>query len=149
MIRQAHIYLPEDEVPGFVVPLHQTPKGFVVERRDFTVLAEWRDPIKLATALRTNLKMYAMRDTEIRAGGKPTDYAVFQASTCRTLREFKATYLRIEVAQYGDSYTARVRPRHEKEITLETILGPGELEVETGMKLLRLFDMSVKWSAAL
>jgi hypothetical protein len=149
MLRQAHIYLPNEDRPAILVPVFHTG-SWIVEQSDPTLLSEWREPVKLAKGVRSVLHKFVLKRMEIRGGGSAREGSTFRASRCRTLREFESTYLRIIVCAQNESelfFDAYTRPHYEDEIQLRTTLNPCGLDVEIGRKLLRLFDACEKWSA--
>ena len=149
MLRESHIYLPTEKNPAIVVPVYQAGGGFAVEQETCTVLTDWRDPVKLATALLSTLKQFSLKNVDLRSRGKRTDWPVFRASGCKTLREFEATYLCIIVRAVNEAelfYDAYAKPEHEEDITLHATLNPCVLDIEIGRKLLRLYDACQKWS---
>ena len=149
MLRQSHIYLPTEDRPTIIVPVYQAGGGFVYEQEECDVLAEWRDPIKLAVALRASLKRFALKDCDLRTRGKVTDWPAFRASGCRTVRDFQGTYLCIVVRAVNEAelfYDAYAKPEHEDDITLHATLNPCGLDLEMGRKLLRIFDACEKWT---
>jgi hypothetical protein len=149
MLRQAHVYLPNEDRPAILVPVYHTGDGWIVEQSNPTLLSEWRKPVLLAKGVRSVLQQCALKRMQTREGGHGRESSTYRASGCGTLREFESTYLRIIVCARDDSelrFDAYARPHYEQEIELRTTLNPGGLEVEIGRKLLRLFDACAKWS---
>jgi hypothetical protein len=149
MNRESHIYLPNEDKPGIVVPVYDAGGGFICEQEECVLVADWRDPIKLATSLRAALKQFTAKHCDLRSRGKSTDWPVFKASRCRTVREFECTYTCIVVRAFNEAelfYDAYAKPHHEDEITLHTTLNPYGLDVEFGRKVLRVFDACEKWT---
>ena len=150
MLRQAFIYLPNEDRPAILVPINHTGT-FIVEQSSPTLLSEWRDPVALAKGVRYVLQQFTPKQVEIGAGGRGSarEGSTFRASGCRTLREFESTYLCITIVAQHESelfFDAYARPHYEGEIELRTTLNPSGLDVEIGRKLLRLFDACEKWS---
>ena len=149
MLRRAQIYLPNENRSAILVPVYQTG-SWIVEQSNPTVLSEWREPVALAKGVRSVLQQFAVKDMQIRGGGRARESSTFRASGCRTLRDFESTYLRITVVAKSESelfFDAFAKPHYEDEIELRTALNPCGLDVEIGRKLLRLFDACEKWSA--
>ena len=149
MLRQAHIFLPNEDRPAILVPLYHTGDGWIVEQSHPTLLSEWREPVALAQGVRSVLQQFALKRMQIRGGGSARKSSTFRASGCRTLRDFESTYLRITVCAQGESelhFDAYTRPHYEDEIELRTTLDLCGLDVEIGRKLLRLFNACEKWS---
>jgi hypothetical protein len=148
ILRQAHIYLPNENRPAILVPVYHA-SGWIVEQSNLTLLSEWRDPVPLAKGVRSVLQQFAVKEMQIRGGGSARESSTFRASGCRTLRDFELTYLCITVRAQGASelhFDAFARPHYENDIELRATLNPCGLDVEIGRKLLRLFDACEKWS---
>lgn len=60
MLRQAHIYLPNEDRSAVLVPVYHTG-GWIVEQSKPTILSEWREPIALAKAVRSVLQQFAVK----------------------------------------------------------------------------------------
>jgi hypothetical protein len=149
MLRQAHIYLPVEDRPAILVPLYDTGGPFVCEQETSTVLSDWRDFSKLGASVLLTVKKFAVKQMQIRGGGKPRDNPTFRASGCGTVREFESAYLCIRVCARDRSelfFDAFTKPHYEADIELRTTLNPCGLDVEIGRKLVKLVDACKKWS---
>src|SRR5687768_530820 len=118
MLRQAHIYLPNEDRPAILVPVYHTG-CWIVEQSNPTLLSEWRDPVALAKGVRSVLQQSAVKEMQIRGGGNARESTTFRASGCRTLRDFESIYLCITICAQGESelhFDAYTRPHYEDEI---------------------------------
>jgi hypothetical protein len=150
MTRQAHIYLPEDDRPAIVAPMHYNAAGIYYEQADPIVVASWRDAAAIAGALRSALQQFVFRDLNLR-DHKKTDWPSYRASGCRSVREFEKLFLRMAVSAINEAelfYDVKAQPRGEAEITLHVTLNRYSHDDEFAQPLLRLFDACCKWSSS-
>jgi hypothetical protein len=150
MLRQAHIYLPTERKLAVVVPVYQAQGGgFVCEQEICTTIEEWRDAEKLALALKAALKQFTAKHCDLRTRGKAADWPAFRASGCKTINEFESTYVCIVVRAFNSAelyYDAYAKPENERDVEIHVTLNPFNLDIETGRKLLKIFDSCQKWS---
>jgi hypothetical protein len=149
MLRGASIYVCSEDRPAIVSALHHNNAGILYEQEDPIIVAQWCDPIALATALRAALARFSLQDRNLR-DSKLTDWPSYRASTARSVREFERTYIRIGVRSVNEAelfYDADAQPHGESHITLHVTLNRHGADHEMGKKLLRLFDACSDWQA--
>ena len=148
MIRQARVFLPGDDQPAIVSPLHYNAAGIHYEQAEPIVVASWRDAAPLAVALRLALRQFVFCDRNLRES-KKTDWPAYRASGCRSVREFERQFLCLSVRAVNEAelfYDAEARPRGEKQITLHVLLNRYHQDNEFAQPLLRLFAACWQWS---
>jgi hypothetical protein len=94
MVRAARIFVAdsaEPAKPAIIAALYRTPDGVWTEQQSPEVLVDWREPEKLAAAVRRAIERFALKDVDLRHG-KLTDRPSFRASGFRTVRSFESTY---------------------------------------------------------
>jgi hypothetical protein len=129
--------------------MHCNLAGIYYEQENPVVLTNWRERVKLATALRLALKQFSPRDRNLRET-KKSDWPSYRASGCRSVREFETTYLRIAIRALNDAellYDCSAQPRSEKDITLHVTLTRSGTDEEVGRLVFRLFDACSTWIA--
>jgi hypothetical protein len=146
--REARIYLPLEKGSAIVAPVYCNMCSLNYEQENPIVVAEWRDPIALASAFRKAIERFARLDRNLR-DYKSTDWPTYQASGCRSVRQFESSFQAIYIKAVNEAelyYKARTKPDGEEEIELRVLLNRHGLDVEIGRKVLRLFDVCSKWS---
>ena len=149
MLKEAHIYLADEKKPAIVAAMHHNLAGICYEQDEAVVVADWREGLPLVAALRSALERFSFRDRNLR-DVKLTDWSAYQASHCRSVREFQGSYLCISVRAASEAelcYFAEARPLDESEISLRvTINRHGD--DDAGRKLLRLYDACSRWGSS-
>lgn len=146
--REARVYLPREKGAAIVAPVHCNMCSLNYEQENPIVVAEWRDPLALASAFRAAIERFTRLDRNLR-DYKSTDWPTYRASGSRSVRQFEASYQAIHIKAVNEAelyYEARTKPDGEDEIELRVVLNRHGLDIEIGRKILRLFDVCAKWS---
>jgi hypothetical protein len=147
MLRYAYIYVAESR-PAIVAAMHHNAASIYYEQDAPIIVADWRDLIPLATAVRSSLERFSFRDCNLRAH-KKTDCPSYIASRSRSVREFENAYLCIAVRALNEAelfYDASAQPRGEDDIVLHVTINRHEPDDEMGRKLLKLVDGCSTWA---
>lgn len=146
-MKEARIYLADEKKPAIVTAMHYNRDGLYFEQEDAIHAPDWRSAQTLATALVRALSRFSFRDQNLR-DLKAGDWTAYQASRCRSKREFVSTYLRITVRAANEAelcYIAEARPVNEDDISLHTTIDR-IIDEEMGRKLVRLYDVCSRWN---
>jgi len=112
----------EPAKPAIIAALYRTPDGVWTEQQSPEVLVDWREPEKLAAAVRRAIERFALKDVDLRHG-KLTDRPSFCASRLPDrpkLREHVQFHLvRIEAELF---YDASMEPWDEPDIVLHVTI---------------------------
>jgi hypothetical protein len=148
MLKEAHIYLADETKPAIVAAMHRNLDGICYEQDEAVVVTDWREGLPLVAALRSALERFSFRDRNLR-DLKLADWSAYQASRCRSVREFQNSYFCISVRAASEAelcYIAEARPLDESEISLRVTINRHGDE-DAGRKLLRLYDACSRWSS--
>ena len=147
MMRAARIFVAEPANPAIVAALHRTPDGVWTEQDSPEVVAEWREPERLAAAVRRAIERFSVKDVDLRHG-KLTDWPSYRASKFWTVRAFESTYNRIWLKSPNEAelaYDASMEPWDEPDIIMHVTIIRGAADAEMGRKLLKLIDACAAW----
>jgi hypothetical protein len=149
MLRQTQIYLTKEAKPAIVMPMHHNRDGICFEQEQTVIVADWRKPATLAAGLHSAIAQFSFLDFNIR-NRKRTEWPAYVASGCRSVREFEDMYFCIRVCAVNEAelgYDAHAQPPFESDITMHVWLNRHGGDEEIGRKLLRLFDICMKWDS--
>ena len=147
-LRSALVYLAENE-PGIVAAMHFNSPGIYYEQDEPFVLKTWREGATLAALLCGSLVRFSFREANLR-DSKKTDWRSYQASRCRSVREFENLCLLIQIRALNEAelfYEAYSQPAGEKDITLHVTLNRYSPDEEINRQLVKLLDVCRGWSA--
>jgi hypothetical protein len=147
MLRRAHVYLGTTVKEAIVAALHYNSAGIFFEQDEPVVVADWRRSPGLAIALRSALDRFAPQERNLR-DYKRTEWPSYRASNSRSVREFEATHICINVQASNKAeffYDADVYPPGEEDISLHVMLNRHGSDEEIDRKLLKLFNACVEW----
>jgi len=147
MVRAARIYVADPAKPAIVAALHRTHHSVWTEQDSPEVVTDWREPEKLAAAVRRAIERFSVKDVDLRHK-KLTDWPSFRASRFRTVRAFQSTYNSIWLKSLNEAelfYDASMEPWDEPDIALHVTISRGALDAEMGRKLLKLVDACAAW----
>jgi hypothetical protein len=146
-LREARLYLPLKEGLAIVAPIYCNMESLNYEQESPIVVRDWRVPEALASAFRKAIERFERKDRDLR-GDKPTDWPAYNASRCRSVRDFKATYQAIFIQAANAEelyYEARTRPAGVEEIELCVGLPRHASDTEIGRKLLHVYEACRQW----
>jgi hypothetical protein len=143
MLRRAQVYLPKEDRPAIVAPMHQGG----VEQKEVIVVPDWRSAFPLAEALRLAVERFSPHPSKTRPQ-KKSEWPSYLASGCRSIRDFEKTFFSIHVIAMNEAelfYDAAAQPDGEEEISLHTALNRHAKDEEFVRPLFRLFDATLGW----
>ena len=147
MLRRARIYLGATAREAIVAALHYNSAGVSFEQDGPAVIADWRQAPVLGVAMRFALERFSLQERNLR-DLKKTDWPSYRASSSRSVREFEATHVCINVQALNEAelfYDAWAYPPGEEDIALHVTLNRHGPDEEFDRKILRLFNACVGW----
>ncbi len=129
--------------------MHVNSAGIYYEQDEPSVLKTWREGATLAALLRSSIERFSFREVNLR-DSKKTDWPSYQASRCRSVREFENLYLLIQIRALNQAelfYDAYSQPAGEKDITLHVTINRYSPDEEINRQLVKRFDACRGWSA--
>jgi hypothetical protein len=148
MLKQARIFLADDQKPAIVAAMHYNAAGINYEQDEAVAITGWRESLQLVAALRSALERFSFRDRNLR-DSKRSEWPAYRASGCRSIREFESSYFCISVHPANEAeiiYIAEARPLGEEEISL-SVTANSRVDKEIGQRVLKLYDACSRWSS--
>jgi hypothetical protein len=149
VLRSASLYLSDEK--AIVAACYYNAAGIRYEQEDPIVVDCWKEDDSITEALRTALDRFSFRERNLR-NHKKSDWPAYNASALRTISDFEETYFVVSVFasnEYAVLYDASVKPRGERNITLESTLFFGRHNSDVSRDINRLYEICSKWDLML
>ncbi len=149
MLRSANLYLSAER--AIVAACHHNADGIRYEQEDPIIVDHWQNGESITVALRTALERFSFRERNLR-DTKKSDWPAYTVSGMRKISDFERAYLAVSIFacnEAGVLYEASVRPKGERNITLESTLFFGGRGSDVSRDINRLYEVCSKWDLML